>query len=32
VTVQTPRGRKTYQVLSVVTLHDQPDALGDKRA
>ena len=24
VVVQTPRGRKTYQVLSVVTLHDQP--------
>ena len=32
VTVQTPRGRKTYQVLSVVTLHEQPEGQGGKSA
>jgi transcription elongation factor GreA len=26
VVVQTPRGRKTYQVMSVVTLHEQSPA------
>lgn len=24
VAIQTPRGRKTYQVVSIVTLHEQP--------
>src|SRR5262245_23003380 len=28
VVVQTPRGRKTYQVVNVITLHEQPDAAG----
>lgn len=32
VTVQTPRGRKTYHVISVVTLHEQPEGQGGKSA
>lgn len=32
VTVQTPRGRKTYHVINVVTLHEQPERHGGKSA
>ena len=32
VTIQTPRGRKTYHVISVVTLHEQPEGHGGKSA
>lgn len=30
VAIQTPRGRKSYQVVSIVTIHDQPEPSGDR--
>jgi transcription elongation factor GreA len=32
VIVQTPRGRKTYDIVSLITLHDQPESPGTESA